>query len=249
MTISIITITYNSAATLPATLESVIRQDYAQIEHILVDGNSKDGTQQILEEYAAHRSNVHYVSEKDSGIYNAINKGIRLATGDVIGILNSDDVLASPHVISHIAEAFRSEKRPDVVYGDLVYCNGNNTVVRHWRSNTFDPKSLKYGWMPPHPTFYCLRKVYEEQGLYDEHFRISADYDFMLRVFKQNYRVTYLPEVLVRMATGGASNRNLHALLRKSYEDMQAMRKNHVGAGALTVIAKILRKGKQFFRR
>lgn len=248
MTVSIITITYNSAATLPATLESVIRQDYAQIEHILVDGNSKDDTKQILEEYAAHRSNVHYVSEKDSGIYNAINKGIRLATGDVIGILNSDDVLASPHVIRHIVEAFQAADQPNVVYGDLLYCNGEK-VIRKWKSNVFNPKSLKYGWMPPHPTFYCRKNVYEEQGLYDEHFRISADYDFMLRVFKQNYRVTYLPEVLVRMATGGASNRNLQAMLRKSYEDMQAMRKNHVGAGALTVIAKILRKGKQFFRK
>ena len=248
MKVSIITITYNSAATLAATLASVARQDYAEIEHILVDGNSTDGSQQILSAYAAQRSRVHYISEQDNGIYDAINKGIRRATGDIIGILNSDDVLASPEVISHIVHAFQSAQSPDVVYGDLVYCNGEK-VIRRWKSNAFNPKSLKYGWMPPHPTLYCLRKVYEEQGLYDDRFRISADYDFMLRVFKQNYRVTYLPEVLVRMSIGGASNRNLHALLRKSYEDMQAMRKNHVGAGALTVAAKILRKCKQFLRK
>lgn len=248
MKVSIITITYNSASTLPATLESVIRQDYAHIEHILVDGNSTDTTRHILDEYAGCRSNVRYVSETDKGIYNAINKGIQMATGDIIGILNSDDVLANPHVISHIVQTFQSESQPEVVYGDLVYCNGS-TVIRRWKSNAFDSKSLKYGWMPPHPTFYCLRKVYEEQGFYDEHFRISADYDFMLRVFKQNYRIAYLPEVLVHMATGGASNRNLHALLRKSYEDMRVLRKNHVGTGILTVFVKNIRKCKQFFRK
>ena len=141
MKVSIITITYNSAATLAATLASVIRQDYAEIEHILVDGNSTDGSQQILSAYAAQRSHVHYISEQDNGIYDAINKGIRRATGDIIGILNSDDVLASPEVISHIVHAFQSAQSPEVVYGDLVSCNGEK-VIRRWKSNAFNPKSL-----------------------------------------------------------------------------------------------------------
>ena len=248
MKVSIITITYNSAATLPATLASVAHQDYAEIEHILVDGCSTDGTQQIIEQYASEHQNVHYICERDCGIYDAINKGIRIASGAIIGTLNSDDTFANSHVISDIVSAFKSEEHPDVVYGDLVYCDGEK-IIRMWKSNPFRLKSLKYGWMPPHPTFYCLRRVYNEQGLYDSHFRISADYDFMLRVLKQPYRISYIPKVLVRMSIGGASNRNLRALLLKSYEDRLAMRKNKVGAGTLTVLVKILRKGKQFLHR
>ena len=244
MKISIITITYNSAKTLQRALASVQSQTYADIEHIIVDGASTDGTKQMIEAYAAKHPNVRWISEKDEGIYNALNKGIRMATGDVIGFLHSDDVLFAPDSIEHIAAAFENNA-VDVTYGDLQYCHANR-VVRHWESNTFHPGSLKFGWMPPHPTVYVRRKVYDEVGLYDEWFRISADYDMLLRIFTAGYTTHYIPEIIVSMETGGASNKNTKARLSKTQEDYIVLKKNHVGAGYLTVACKQLRKIKQF---
>lgn len=247
MKISIITITYNSAKTLARALESVQSQTYRHIEHVIVDGASEDGTRELIEAYAAKHPNVRWISEKDDGIYNAINKGIKMATGDVIGFLHSDDVLYSPDSIGQIAEAFETSNA-DVVYGDLQYCNGNK-VVRRWRSNPFNPRSLKYGWMPPHPTVYVRKNVYEQVGPYDEWFRISADYDMMLRIFKGNYKTQYIPSVLVSMETGGASNKDRRARLSKTQEDYLVLKKNHVGAGLFSVACKQLRKIKQFIRK
>ena len=246
MKISIITITYNSAKTLQRALKSVEGQTYADIEHVLVDGASTDGTRELIEAYAKKHKNVRFVSESDEGIYNALNKGIRMATGDVIGFLHSDDVLFAPDSIEHIAAAFEKEQA-DVVYGDLQYCHGNR-VVRHWQSNSFNPCSLKYGWMPPHPTVYVRHKVYEEVGPYDEWFRISADYDMMLRIFCAGYKSQYIPEVIVSMEIGGASNKNTKARLSKTQEDYIVLKKNHVGCGYLTVACKQLRKIRQFLR-
>lgn len=246
MKISIITITYNSAKTVQRALASVQGQTYADIEHIIVDGASTDGTKEVIESYAKLHPNVRWVSEKDEGIYNAINKGIRMATGDVIGFLHSDDVLFAPDSIEHIAAAFASTGA-DVVYGDLQYCRGNR-VVRHWESNAFNPLSLKYGWMPPHPTVYVRKRVYDQVGEYDEWFRISADYDMMLRIFSAGYKTHYIPEVIVSMEIGGASNKNTKARLSKTQEDYIALKKNHIGAGYLTVACKQLRKVRQFLR-
>lgn len=247
MTISIITITYNSAKSLQRALDSVQSQHYKDIEHIIVDGASTDGTKDLIAAYAKQHPNVRWVSEKDDGIYNALNKGIRMATGDVIGFLHSDDVLYSSDSIGHIAAAFGDET-VDVVYGDLQYCNGGK-VVRRWKSNDFNPSALKYGWMPPHPTVYVRRKVYEQVGEYDEWFRISADFDMMIRIFKAGYRSKYIPEVLVSMETGGASNKNTKARLSKTQEDNIVLKKNNVGAGYLTVACKQLRKVRQFLRK
>ena len=251
MKISIITITYNSAKTLPRALESVRSQTYGDIEHIIVDGASTDGTVEIIKNYSKGPSDkvpstkeVRWVSEPDGGIYDALNKGIRMATGDVIGFLHSDDVLYSPDSIGQIAAAFESTKA-DVVYGDLQYCNGDK-VTRRWRSNAFKPSSLKFGWMPPHPTLYVRREVYEQVGEYDSWFRISADYDMILRIFTAGYKTHYIPQVLVSMETGGASNRDAKARLSKTQEDYFVLKKNHVGAGLLTVACKQLRKIKQF---
>lgn len=247
MKISIITITYNSAKTLQRALDSIQSQTYKDIEHIIVDGASTDGTKEIIETYAAKHPNVQWISEPDEGIYNAINKGIRLAKGDVIGFLHSDDVLKSADSIEHIAKAFE-DKDIDLVYGDLQYCKGNK-IVRRWKSNAFNPRALKYGWMPPHPTVYCRKKVYDTVGLYDEWFRIAADYDMILRIFSAGFKSAYLPEVLVSMETGGASNKNTIARLSKTQEDYIVLKKNHIGAGYLTVICKQLRKVKQFIRQ
>ena len=246
MKISIITITYNSAKTLPRALASVQSQNYDEIEHIIIDGASTDGTKELIEKYAKQHKNVRWLSEPDEGIYNALNKGIRMATGDVIGFLHSDDVLKNADSIGQIAAAFTSSD-VDVVYGDLEYCKGDR-VTRRWKSNTFNPHSLKYGWMPPHPTVYVRRKVYEEAGLYDEWFRISADYDMLLRIFSAGYKSHYIPGVLVCMQTGGASNRDAKARLSKTQEDYIALKKNHIGAGYLTVACKQLRKIRQFLR-
>ncbi len=254
MKISIITITYNSAKTLPRALESVRSQTYGDIEHIIVDGASTDGTVEIIKNYSKGPSDkvpstkeVRWVSEPDGGIYDALNKGIRMATGDVIGFLHSDDVLYSPDSIGQIAAAFESSKA-DVVYGDLQYCNGDK-VTRRWRSNAFKPSSLKFGWMPPHPTLYVRREVYEQVGEYDSWFRISADYDMVLRIFTAGYKTHYIPQVLVSMETGGASNRDAKARLSKTQEDYFVLKKNHVGAGLLTVACKQLRKIRQFLRK
>jgi len=254
MKISIITITYNSAKTLPRALESVQNQTYPDIEHIIVDGASTDGTVALIEAYAKSHitneqspiTNIKFLSEPDNGIYDAINKGIRMATGDAIGFLHSDDVFFSADSIALIAEAFEREKA-DVVYGDLQYCHGER-VVRRWKSNDFRPGALKFGWMPPHPTVYVRREVYQQVGPYDDWFRISADFDMMLRIFSAGYKTHYIPEVLVSMETGGASNRNTKARLSKTQEDYIALKKNHVGAGYLTVACKQLRKIRQFLR-
>ena len=255
MKISIITITYNSAKTLQRALESVRSQKYDEIEHIIVDGASTDGTVEIIKAYAEKKPSagrqkpleVHWVSEPDNGIYNALNKGIRMATGDVIGFLHSDDVFKSPDSIGHIAAALQSSNA-QVAYGDLQYINGNH-VVRRWKSNSFSPRSLKYGWMPPHPTLYCRKEVYEQTGLYDEWFRISADYDMILRIFAAGYNSVYVPEVLVCMSWGGASNKDTKARLSKTQEDYFVLKKNHIGAGLLTVACKQLRKVRQFLRK
>ena len=252
MKISIITITYNSAATLPRALESVRSQTYGDIEHIIVDGASTDGTKELIINYQLSIINsqspkVRWISEPDNGIYNALNKGIAMATGDVIGFLHSDDVLYSPDSIGQIAAAFESSGA-DVVYGDLEYRHGDK-VVRRWRSNAFRRGDLKYGWMPPHPTVYVRREVYRQVGPYDEWFRISADYDMILRIFTAGYKTRYIPQVLVAMETGGASNRDAKARLSKTQEDYFVLKKNHVGAGLLTVACKQLRKIRQFLRK
>ena len=247
MKISIITITYNSAKSLPRTLDSVQSQTYRDIEHIIVDGASTDGTVALIEAYAAAHDNVKWISEKDNGIYNALNKGIALATGDVIGFLHSDDVFYSAGSIGKIATAF-ADGKVDVVYGDLQYSR-EGKVVRRWKSNPFHPSSLKYGWMPPHPTLYVRREVYEKTGPYDDWFHISADYDMILRIFKSGFQSKYLPEVIVSMEVGGASNKNTRARLSKTQEDYLVLKKNHTGAGLLTVACKQLRKVKQFLRK
>lgn len=246
MKISIITATYNSESTLPATLRSIVEQTFQSIEHIIIDGASTDSTLSIIRDYAAQHPGVTYLSEKDNGIYSAINKGVSLATGDVIGILNSDDILADNSVLQTIAEAF-SHTGTQAVYGDLMYCKGDS-IVRYWKSNSFDMRELRFGWMPAHPTFYCRREVYNALGHYDEHLRISADYDFMLRVLKHGYHAEYIPKVLVKMQLGGISNRSPRTMWCKSCEDVVALRNNHVGCGWLTIFVKNIRKIAQFIR-
>jgi glycosyltransferase len=247
MKISIITVCFNSAQTIADTLRSVGSQTHPDLEHIVVDGASKDDTLQIVRALAGRMTQV--VSERDAGIYDAMNKGLALATGEFVGFLNADDMLADAEAVSRIAAA--AGTGVDAVYGDLSYVNKDRPtdVLRYWSSGTFDASLLRYGWMPPHPTFYIRRSLLESLGLFDLQFRIAADYDFMLRFLSRpDVRVAYVPVVLVRMRAGGASNRSLSALVRKSREDLVALKKNGVG-GVATLVFKNARKLPQFLSR
>ncbi len=245
MKISIITIAYNSGHSIADAIQSVLAQTYPNIEYVIVDGKSKDNTVEVVKSFGDRISK--FVSEPDKGIYDALNKGIKMATGDIIGFMHSDDLFASDDIIEKVAALFVKHD-VDSIYGDLqyVYKNDTNKVLRYWRSGDFSIHKLKMGWMPPHPTFYVKKKVYDQYGLFNTNFRIAADYDTMLR-FLGKYRIStmYLPEVMVKMRVGGASNRSLKNIIRKSKEDMQAIRDNQFGT-VFTLAFKNIRKVTQF---
>ena len=246
--ISVVTATKNSVDTLAECLASVYQQSYVHREHIIIDGGSTDGTLAELEASRAHLDLL--ISEPDQGIYDALNKGLARASGDVIGFLNSDDLYADPHVLRRVAAAFAD---PDVeaVYGDLLYVKRRDPgqVIRYWRSCAYSPPLLRMGWMPPHPTLYLRREVFDRIGGFNQAYRIAADYDLMLRLLRQlQGRVVYLPNVMVHMRLGGVSNRSLFNILRKSWEDYRALRANRVG-GLVTLALKNLSKVSQFFRK
>jgi len=252
MKLTLVTACYNNAATLPDTLLSVQAQQALHLEYILIDGGSTDGTVVLIESEHAKQDSAlaNWVSEPDQGIYDALNKGIARATGEVLGFLHADDVFADTEVLARVASAF-TDPAVQAVYGDLEYVSADNPtrVIRHWRSGSFRRERLRWGWMPPHPTLYLRRSLYERFGVFDTRYRIAADYDLMLRVLNQlEGKVVYLPQVLVRMRLGGASNRSLRQVMRKSWEDYQALRTNQVGGiGALAW--KNLSKLPQFVQR
>lgn len=246
--ISIITAVYNGAATIGDALASVRAQQDAAVEHIVIDGGSTDGTTDLLR--AAEPQLARLVVERDRGIYDALNKGFALTIGEVVGLLHADDVFAHQRVLADVTRAFEANPAVDAVYGDLQYVRQDDPsrVVREWKSGAFTPSRLRWGWMPPHPTLFLRRRVLERVGPFDLGYRIAADYEFILRVFKGEapVRVTYLPEVLVRMRVGGVSNRSLRNMMQKSREDLRAMRAHGVG-GIGTLLAKNLSKLPQFF--
>jgi glycosyltransferase len=243
--ISVVTITLNSAATIADTLQSVASQTYPHVEHLVIDGNSSDDTLSIVQEHG--RSGIHVLSEPDGGIYQAMNKGLRLAQGELVGFLNADDVYQDAEVLTEVARVAQ-DRRVDAIYGDLVYVSRTNPgrVVRHWHSGRWSRRRLRFGWMPPHPTLYVRKVLADLLGGFDEQLRIAADYDFMLRLLKRpGIHVAYLDRVLVRMRTGGASNRSLAMMWRKSREDLMALQRNHLG-GWFTLLCKNVRKLPQF---
>ncbi len=243
--ISIVTAVYNRAGTVGDALSSVQNQTYRNVEHVVQDGGSTDGTLDILQQYQDPR--IALVSEKDDGLYDAINKGKARATGDIVGLMHSDDVFASDAVLQKVAAAFEDQDI-DCVYGDLQYVAADDTsrVIRHWKSGDYARDLLKQGWMPPHPTFYIRRQHLGKYGMYDTSFQIAADYDAMLRwLWTHNLRPAYIPEVMVKMRMGGESNRSVARIIRKSREDYHALRRNNVGGlGALA--QKNISKIKQF---
>lgn len=248
MKISIITACYNSAATVSDTLNSVAAQDYPDIEHIIIDGNSSDDTINIARQFP-HIKKI--ISERDEGIYDAMNKGIAASDGDVVGILNSDDIYTGAGIISKVMKVFEN-RSVDAVYADLQYVKFDDTskVTRTWRSGSFSKRKFFYGWMPPHPTFFVRRAVYETIGGFNCSLRSAADYEFMLRaLLKHDYKVSYIPEVIVKMRTGGASNASMKHRLRANREDREAWRINNITPYFFTIPFKPLRKVLQFIFR
>jgi len=248
MRVSIVTVCYNSAATIRDTLDSVAAQTHGDIEHIVIDGGSTDDTLRIVRQAGRHVATL--VSERDRGIYDAMNKGFALATGDLIGTLNADDMLAAPDTVARIAAAAQ-HAQADAVFGDLVYVEAKppHAVLRHWRAGPFERQKMRFGWMPPHPTFYVSRQVAQATGPFATDLRIAADYDYVLRVLRRpGVRAAYVPHVIVRMRAGGISNGSMRGILRKSREDLSVMRRNGVG-GVGTLVMKNLRKAPQLLMR
>ncbi|MEF1289259.1 glycosyltransferase family 2 protein [Vibrio sp. M260118] len=247
MKVSIITATYNSSTTILDTVTSLEEQDYPNIEYIIVDGNSDDNTIELINKNCSKVSVV--ISEPDDGIYNALNKGIAVATGDVIGFLHSDDVLAYSSAITDVVNTF-NRSGSQSVYADLEYVKKNDpsAVVRKWKSGEFSKNKLRFGWMPPHPTFYVKRECYQYYGSFDEEYKISADYDSIVRLlWQEGITVSYLRKVIIKMKVGGMSNRNINNIISKSKEDMAIMRDN--GMPTFTAILyKNLSKIPQFLR-
>lgn len=240
--ITIITVSYNSSKTIRETIDSVLSQDYPSLEYIIVDGLSTDGTQEVVKSYGPRISK--FISEKDKGLYDAMNKGIALATGDIIGIINSDDIYADTKVISSVI-ATMSEKKVDVVYGDLFYFKTGfpDTPLRYYRGGVFSLRRVRYGLMPPHPTFFIRREVYQKYGGFDTRFTLSADFDLILR-FLGVHKVpfSYIPEILVKMRTGGKSTSSLKRTFIMNREDIQSCHKYGLKTNVFKFYSKYLTK-------
>ena len=231
MKISVITTTYNSALTLRDTIESILSQRFHHIEYIVVDGGSTDGTLDIIRQYEPRfAGRLRWVSEADNGLYDAMNKGFALATGDVIGILNSDDVLYDSQVLSSVAQAFH-DHTVDCVFGDLLYVHPAdlNKVVREWKGSPYQPGGFVKGWHPAHPTFYVRRKFFEQYGGFDLTLDISADFEMMLRYLAiHKLRSRYIPRYMVKMRMGGVSNGSLTNIIKGNRNIVRAFRKNGI---------------------
>lgn len=247
MLLSIVTAVRDRADTVAEAVGSLRGQSWTDYEHVVQDGDSTDGTLEILRRLDDGRMRLE--SGPDGGIYDALNRGLARTRGEVVGLLHSDDLFAAPDILSDVAGAF-ADPRVDAAYGDLLYVarDDPSRVIRTWRSRPFDPSLLGQGWMPPHPTLFLRRRVIERHGLFDTSYRIAADYDAVLRYFRQpGFTAVHLPRVLVRMRMGGESNRSLERILRKSREDHRALRANGVG-GLAALLRKNTSKIGQFLR-
>lgn len=249
MKVSIITATYNSEGWIASALRSIYEQDYKDIELLIIDGKSKDNTLKVVKSSLKNKADFKVISEKDEGLYDALNKGILQASGDIIGFVHSDDFLASPEVLSDIVKTFQ-ENPVNGVFGDLLYIDKKETskIRRNWKGNDFTPGLLKKGWMPAHPTLFLKKEVYEKHGYFDIKYKIAADYDFMLRILKDpELKFHYLPKLIIKMRIGGISNGSIKGIIRKSWEDFKALKKNKIKYPLTVLIFKNLRKLPQFF--
>lgn len=231
MKISVITATYNSGATLRDTLESVLRQTHHDVEHLIIDGGSKDNTLDLVREYEPrYGGRLRWISEPDRGIYDAMNKGIRMATGEVVGILNSDDFYTSDDVLESVARAM-SNPTVDAVYGDVHYVNEKdlNKCVRYYTSRPFHRSWMRFGFMPAHPSFYCRKAIYEKYGAFDLSYKVAADFENLLRlIFVHRIRTRYIRKDFVTMRTGGASSSGLHSHEQIMHDHLHALKQNGI---------------------
>ncbi|MGL4629655.1 MAG: glycosyltransferase family 2 protein [Leadbetterella sp.] len=248
MKFSILTATYNSSATLEQTIQSVLAQSHKDIEFIIVDGASKDNTLEIIKRYESH---LRYISEPDTGIYNALNKGLALATGDIISILGSDDYYPDRDVISSVNTIFETQN-VDSVYGDIQYVNygKEDVIARFWKQEEYKPSLWLKGWMPPHPTFYLKRKHFQTYGNFEEQFVCAGDYELMLRMlYKHNLSSKYLPKTLMTMRNGGTSTGGISNRIRANIEDRRAWEINGLTPKWYTLWWKPLSKVFQRFQK
>ena len=249
MKISIITPSFNSVEIIESAIKNVLSQDYPNIEYIIIDGGSTDGTLKVIDKYKNKIAKV--VSEKDKGVYDGMNKGIKLATGDIIGILNSDDFYTSENVIKKVVRTMK-EKNADCCWGDLVYVDKENTdkIIRNWKSSEYKEGKFKRGWHPPHPCFFVKKWVYEKYGLFNLDFPISADYELMLRLLeKHKIKSCYIPQILVKMRIGGQSNKSIKNIIKGNIECYRAWKINGLKANPLIFFFKPLSKVTQYFKR
>lgn len=246
MKVSIITVTYNAEKYLENCIQSVLNQTHPDLEYIVIDGRSSDSTLEILEKYRSRISTI--ISEKDQGMYDALNKGIALASGEVVGLLNADDFFASDDVVSKLAEAFESSQA-DVLYGDLWYVDQEDTdkVLRKWHSKPYSHGLFQWGWMPAHPTFYARRALFSKYGPYRLDLGSACDYELMIRfLHKHRLKAVYLPKLMVKMRAGGMSNSSLENRMKANKADLEAMKINGIRFPRVAALLKPLRKIPQF---
>jgi glycosyltransferase involved in cell wall biosynthesis len=249
MKLSIITVVFNNEKTIKDAIESVLKQTYENIEYVVIDGNSSDKTVSIIREYENKLG--FFNSEKDNGIYDAMNKGILVANGDVIGILNSDDLYQDDTVIQTVMNQFLQNPTLDIVYGDLVYVRSDdvNKIVRHWKSYSYYNSFFENGNVPPHPSLFVRRSVYQKAGLFDLDFKLAADYEFMLRIFKKyNFNSKYINRVIVKMRLGGATNQSFLNIKRQNIEILNAWKKNSLRIPILLMPLRLIKRLGQFMK-
>ncbi len=249
--ISLITVTFNSDKTLRDTINSVLKQTYTNIEYIVVDGLSKDNTMDIVREYEPQfEGRMKWISEKDKGLYDAMNKGVRMATGDVVGILNSDDFFTANDVLEKVAAGF--DEQTDAVYGDLHYVHPDDLQhsVRYYSSKIFKRNLMRMGFIPAHPTFYCRRECFDKFGYYKTDYKIAADFDLLLRfIYVNRIRIKYLPMDMVTMRTGGASTNGLKSRMGGMNEHLRSLRENGVKSNRFILSLRYFYKITEYFRK
>lgn len=247
MKISIITVVYNNEKTIKDAMQSVLGQTYKNIEYVIIDGKSNDNTVNLINGYKEKLG--YFISENDNGLYDAMNKGINASTGDVIGILNSDDLYQDSAVIADVMEQFNNDPHLDILYGDLVYVKSDDTnkVVRNWKSKTYYKRFFENANVPPHPSLFVRSKVYKEVGVFDLNYKLAADYELMLRLFKKhNFKSKYFNRLIIKMRLGGATNQSFTNIINQNKEILKAWKKNGLRAPFYLMPLRIIKRLAQF---